>query len=159
MQVRYLCPQGDILSTDYPLVSLSEGRWTSWFDQSSPGLFNSDDVELLENLLSDRPFEICKNPMTFQIQTVDEDAAHVTGDVFELFDHRRGLICRGADQPSGKCSDYRVRYFCRENTFPVEHYDMEASSWSEFMNIDKYQMLGDYESPRKIKTKIPWNPS
>ena len=93
--------------------------------------------------------------MTFQVQTVDEDGAHTTGDVFELFDHRRGFVCRGKDQPNGKCQDYRIRYFCRQNTIPKDIFELENNIWSEFINIDHYQLLGDYESPSRLKTKLP----
>ena len=115
-QIRFLCPAGTIHATDVPNLPSTGGEdpiWTVWFDKNTPSESeNYDDIESLTDLKSERPGQMCDNPLAIQAQTIDGVYARETGDVFYTLNEREGLICRGQDQLNRKCHDYRVRYLC-----------------------------------------------
>lgn len=153
-QIRFICPAGEILSNDFPPACMDRGRWTSWFDHSNPSGHDGDDIEELKVLNRERPGEICDNPLFMQAQSTNEVPARETGDVFAVFDPRRGLVCRGAHQVGNKCQDYRVRFFCPEGSIdPVmtlskdleDAINEEFLAWTDWFSADEPNENGDIE--------------
>jgi len=153
-QVRFMCPAGEIIGSDFPPACLDRGRWTPWFDRANPSGHDGSDIELTNQIKHERPNELCSNPLFMQAQTVDEIPARETGDVFEIFDTERGLVCRGEHQPSGTCHDYRVRYFCPVGSLTkfdetkkanMEKVENEEAEWTEFFTLDEPMEYGDVE--------------
>ncbi|XP_016315950.1 uncharacterized protein LOC107668550, partial [Sinocyclocheilus anshuiensis] len=85
---------------------------TRWFNSDSPRT-NGSDSELLSDLLSMYPGQICTNPIGIEAQTVSGQAAYTTGDIFHVFDPHEGFECvNNQQQGGGVCQDYKVRYTC-----------------------------------------------
>ena len=140
-QVRFMCPAGAIHSTDVPHVpstnaAISNAIWTVWFDMGKPGSGDhaADDVEDFTKHKKERPNQVCQNPIAVQGQTVDGIFALETGDVFEAYSIRRGLICRGKHQVSGKCYDYRVRYLCPQEELRKAFNEITEYFWLTFFS-------------------------
>nr|CAB3265329.1 peroxidase mlt-7-like [Phallusia mammillata] len=130
-KVRYLCPKGSLRSSAFPDVKLNLGYyWTEWLDRDSPSGASRDDVESLSDYLLEHRPHVCPSPLYIQAQTKDRVSALETGDVFEVFTAKGGLICRGAHQESGRCHDYRVRFYC-----PKEY--MKAVEQRIYQILDK----------------------
>jgi len=153
-QVRFMCPAGEIIGSDFPPACLDRGRWTSWFDRANPTGADGSDVELINQLRHERPGELCENPLFMQAQTTDEVPARESGDVFEIFDLERGLVCRGQHQKSGVCHDYRIRYFCPNNSLPdleakhrvqQDKIDRGDAAWTPYFTVDEPSEYGDVE--------------
>jgi len=158
--VRYMCPAGALNDGDFPPACLERGKWTPWFDHNNPMSDRGfDDIETIRDLHKVRPHELCDEPVYMQAQTVNGIPAGETGDVFEVFDPRRGLICRGIHQESGECQDYRVRFFCPTDTvknkvfhqfaeITEDGYDLDNYSWTSWYSADEPNSIdstGDFE--------------
>ncbi|XP_050953208.1 uncharacterized protein LOC127155176 isoform X2 [Labeo rohita] len=101
-RVRFTCPSSFCNSTCV----------TKWFDSDNPNT-NGSDSELLSDLLSMYPGEICTNPIGIEAQTVSGEPAYTTGDVFQVYNPATGFRCVNADQTGGGlCADYKVRFSC-----------------------------------------------
>ena len=139
-----MCPAGQVIGSDFPPACLDRGKWTPWFDRSNPSGSDGDDNELLKHLQHERPGEICEQPLYMQAQTVDEIPARESGDVFDIFDALRGLTCVGSRQESGRCQDYRVRFFCPTGSLSVAKipksvkadYEAGTVDWTPWFSID-----------------------
>jgi len=58
------------------------GCISKWFDRDNPG--GNGDYELLADLLSMFPGEICPNPIDIEAQTTSGQPASQTGNVFQV---------------------------------------------------------------------------
>ena len=87
--------------------------------------------------------EFYKVNVTFDIfnpsKRKDGTPAQETGDVFEVFDPRKGLICRGRDQESGRCGDYRVRFFCPNESVKDKMFDQMAELEENGLDLNRFQ--------------------
>jgi len=153
-QVRFMCPAGEIIGSDFPPACLDRGDWTVWFDRSNPTGSEGSDIELISQIHHERPGELCEKPLYMQAQTTSEVPARETNDVFEVFDIERGLVCRGQHQHSGVCQDYRVRYFCPKGSMRNEVVEdrliedrilMGEVYWTEFSSFNDPEEYGDVE--------------
>uniref|UniRef100_A0A673HU12 Si:dkey-205h13.2 n=1 Tax=Sinocyclocheilus rhinocerous TaxID=307959 RepID=A0A673HU12_9TELE len=87
---------------------------TRWFNSDNPKT-NGRDSELLSDLLSMYPGQICTNPIGIEAQTVSGQAAYTTGDIFQVYNPVSGFACVNAGQTGGGvCDDYEVRFSCPE---------------------------------------------
>lgn len=96
------------------------------------------------------------NPLAIQAQTINGVFARETDDVFYALNEKIGLICRGEDQPSGRCNDYRVRYLCPSDELEdgieidggfkhaVEK-DTGKATWSSWVSTTTSNFGGDTE--------------
>ena len=55
----------------------------------------------------------CSKFFTESLKKYFQIPARETGEVFRALGVSTGFICLGRDQPSGRCSNYIVRYFCK----------------------------------------------
>ena len=138
--VRFICPAGEVIGSDFPPACLDRGKWTPWFDRSNPTGADGADNEELKHLRHERPDEICDIPLYMQAQTVDEIPARETGDVFDIFDARRGLICIGKHQESGRCqAEFKIvcclKYYAA-NVSPVK-----CNFWPKFRFFPDFRFL------------------
>lgn len=98
LQTRYLC----------------DGQWTPWRGHARTA--DGDDESRARYKKS---FGLCANPTDLQVRQMQPIAGAPYGDPFfaprdrlAQFDNK-GLICKHADQPSGKrCGNYTVRFTC-----------------------------------------------
>jgi hypothetical protein len=77
---------------------------------------------------------VCATPLDIQVVTVSgEISALETGDVFKTMRKDKGFICLNADQTSGKCMDYKVRYLCPQLNIPdmMQPRQMDAPEGSD----------------------------
>ncbi|XP_051265815.1 mucin-5AC [Dicentrarchus labrax] len=84
--------------------------WTKWYDRDNPS--GTGDWELLSNLRTENPGEICDHPLYIEAATTGSIPAMSTGETFSIYNPTQGFVCRKADQKSGKCLDYKVRFGC-----------------------------------------------
>ena len=154
LSVRFMCPAGEVIGSDFPPACLDRGKWTPWFDRSNPSASNGDDNEEVRHLRHERPDEICEHPLYVQAQTVDEVPARESGDVLHSIDARRGLICLGKHQESGTCQDYRVRFFCPNGSIMPkglladklkDGYEQGLIDWTPYFSADNPSSIGDVE--------------
>uniref|UniRef100_A0A3Q3X3J4 WxxW domain-containing protein n=1 Tax=Mola mola TaxID=94237 RepID=A0A3Q3X3J4_MOLML len=119
---------------------------TRWFDHDDPS--GHGDYEVLGDLLSIYPGEICPRPMAIEVQTVSGEPASITSQTFLNYDATHGFACVNADQVSGSCEDYRVRFTC-----PKEFCEVSAQCRTQRLNSDSPSEEGDVESiPQLLKT-------
>uniref|UniRef100_A0A665UZY9 WxxW domain-containing protein n=1 Tax=Echeneis naucrates TaxID=173247 RepID=A0A665UZY9_ECHNA len=100
---------------DYKVMFTCAGQFcsdcrTRWFDHDDPT--ENGDFEVLSDLLSVYPKEICPRPIAIEVQTISGEPASNTSDVFLNYDATYGFACVNADQDSRRCEDYRVRFTC-----------------------------------------------
>ena len=67
--VRFMCPAGEIIGSDFPPACLDRGDWTVWFDRSNPTGSDGSDVELISQIRHERPGELCEKPLYMQGNT------------------------------------------------------------------------------------------
>ncbi|XP_051735886.1 uncharacterized protein si:dkey-205h13.2 isoform X4 [Ctenopharyngodon idella] len=107
---------------------------TQWFDRDDPT--GNGDYELLADLLSMYPGEICPIPIGIEAQTISGQPASQTGDVFQVYNPTTGLSC--ANQGGGICADYKVRFTCPETWC--------SKCRTPWFDRDNPGGLGDYET-------------
>uniref|UniRef100_A0A3B4Y8X1 WxxW domain-containing protein n=1 Tax=Seriola lalandi dorsalis TaxID=1841481 RepID=A0A3B4Y8X1_SERLL len=100
---------------DYKVMFTCTGQFcsecrTRWFDHDDPT--GNGDYEVLSDLLTMYPREICPQPIAIEVQTVSGEPASSTSDTFLNYDATYGFACVNADQGSRICEDYRVRFTC-----------------------------------------------
>ncbi|KAL1250060.1 hypothetical protein QQF64_021065 [Cirrhinus molitorella] len=96
------------------LISLSnQSCITQWFDHDDPG--GNGDYELLADLVSTNPGQICPNPIAIEAQTISGQPASQTGNIFQVYNPTSGFACVNANQVGGGCADYKVRFTCPED--------------------------------------------
>jgi len=93
--------------TDYETRYHCSSGWSAWRNTGTPD--KTGEVESRDNYPN-----LCRNPTEIQARTTDRVSGSGFGAVNRLvkFD-RTGLVCRNADQPSGQCEDYTVRFICK----------------------------------------------
>ncbi|KAF4096637.1 hypothetical protein G5714_022606 [Onychostoma macrolepis] len=94
------------MSTGLTTQTLNICCITKWFDRDDPT--GNGDYELLANLLNEYPGEICQNPITIEAQTISGQSASQTGNVFQVYNPKRGFACEW-------CSKCRTPWFDRDN--------------------------------------------
>ncbi|XP_077396775.1 mucin-5AC-like [Festucalex cinctus] len=124
------------------------GCWTRWYDRDNPS--GDGDFENLSNLRNENPMEICPVPIEIEAETITGGSVASTGDVINSFDTTVGFICINAEQASGGCSDYRVRFRCPLNFCPIEE------CWTPWLDRDNPSGLGDFETLPDLHKENPW---
>jgi len=85
--------------------------WTKWYDRDNPS--GTGDWELLSNLRSENPGQICPYPLYIEAVTTDTlTPALSTGENFSAYNPTTGFVCRNKDQKDRWCRDYKVRFGC-----------------------------------------------
>uniref|UniRef100_A0A672GTL8 WxxW domain-containing protein n=1 Tax=Salarias fasciatus TaxID=181472 RepID=A0A672GTL8_SALFA len=120
------------LSLNNIKVSVFTGCRTDWFDDDDPS--GNGDYEVLSDLLSMHPKEICPQPI---------DHRH-------HYDATYGFACVNADQQKGNCQDYRVRFTC-----PPEFCQVTDQCRTKWMNSDDPSEEGDVESILQLMERFP----
>ncbi|XP_061684425.1 mucin-5AC-like isoform X2 [Syngnathoides biaculeatus] len=137
-KVRFLCP----LEFCEP-----EECKTPWYDRDNPS--GTGDFEILEKLYLEHPKEICSFPLNIEVQTVAGNTVASTGDAIAVADVTTGFICKNADQKSGHCSDYKVRFVC-----PIA-FCKEKECWTPWFDRDNPSGTGDYETLADLLKENP----
>ncbi|KTF85091.1 hypothetical protein cypCar_00012331, partial [Cyprinus carpio] len=86
---------------------------TKWFDHDDPS--GNGDYELLADLLSTNPGEICPSPIAIEAQTISGQPASQAGNIFQVYNPISGFACVNANQAGRLCADYKVRFTCPED--------------------------------------------
>ncbi|XP_047429845.1 cartilage intermediate layer protein 2-like [Mugil cephalus] len=85
--------------------------WTKWYDRDNPS--GTGDWELLSNLKTENPGQICGSPLFIEAVTTDTlTPAIYTGENLFVYNPTQGFVCRKMDQKSKTCRDYKVRFGC-----------------------------------------------
>uniref|UniRef100_A0A673N178 WxxW domain-containing protein n=1 Tax=Sinocyclocheilus rhinocerous TaxID=307959 RepID=A0A673N178_9TELE len=108
---------------------LARGCITKWFDRDDPN--GNGDYELLADLLSTNPGEICPSPIAIEAQTISVFSGHV-------YNPTSGFACVNANQAGVLCADYKVRFTCPE--------DWCSKCRTPWFDRDNPGGLGDYET-------------
>ncbi|KAK6472435.1 hypothetical protein HHUSO_G28171 [Huso huso] len=137
---------------DYKVVFSCNGTFcsgcqTGWFDYDDPT--GMGDYEVLSQLLTKYPKEICSQPLAIEAQTLSGTPALSTGNTFQVYDATYGFACVNAEQKGGsRCEDYRVRFTC-----PREFCSAECrTGW---FSSDEPSGTGDIESLMQLQQKYP----
>ncbi|MBN3301341.1 CILP1 protein, partial [Amia calva] len=141
------------LCEDYKVMFTCTGGFcsdcrTDWFDIDDPS--GNGDYELLSELLALSPREVCASPLAMEAQTLSGTPASLTGDIFQVYDATYGFACVNADQSSGKCKDYRVRFTC-----PAEFCSVSQECRTGWFNSDNPSGIGDVESLSQLLQTYP----
>jgi len=129
-EVRFCC-----VETTNLVVGVCTGQWSSWKDRDDPS--GSGDSELLVDFTDD---DLCLDPVAAQARIIDTTSLTTIEVVsFSL----SGLSCVHSAQTSGSCSDYEIRFCCREITNLVVG-DC-TGQWSSWKDRDDPSSSGDYE--------------
>ncbi|XP_037332539.2 cartilage intermediate layer protein 1-like [Pungitius pungitius] len=83
--------------------------WTSWYDRDNPS--GTGDWELLSDLWTEYPGQICNMPVAIEAYTISGTPASLTGDVYTSHPVY-GFVCVNNQQKTGSCLDYKVRFMC-----------------------------------------------
>uniref|UniRef100_A0A671K1A0 WxxW domain-containing protein n=1 Tax=Sinocyclocheilus anshuiensis TaxID=1608454 RepID=A0A671K1A0_9TELE len=120
-------------------ISLStQSCITKWFDRDDPN--GNGDYELLADLLSTNPGEICPSPIAIEAQTISVFSGHV-------YNPTSGFACVNANQAGVLCADYKVRFTCPE--------DWCSKCRTPWFDRDNPSGLGDYETLSLTLIKYP----
>ncbi|XP_061457359.1 uncharacterized protein LOC133372578 isoform X2 [Rhineura floridana] len=134
-KVRFTCP-----------LDFCSGCTTRWFDRDNPS--GKGDYELLVDLRSKYPDQICKEPLSINVQTLDGIPAHQTGQKFSVYDSTRGFACVNAEQGPGQfCRDYVVRFTCPESFC--------SGCKTRWFDRDNPSGKGDYELLFNLRSEYP----
>ncbi|XP_023271435.1 uncharacterized protein LOC111661954 [Seriola lalandi dorsalis] len=138
---------------DYKVMFTCTGQFcsecrTRWFDHDDPT--GNGDYEVLSDLLTMYPREICPQPIAIEVQTVSGEPASSTSDTFLNYDATYGFACVNADQGSRICEDYRVRFTC-----PKEFCQVSEQCRTRWMNSDTPSEEGDVESILQLMKSFP----
>ncbi|XP_016377875.1 uncharacterized protein LOC107716069 [Sinocyclocheilus rhinocerous] len=135
-RVRFTCPLSFCNTTCV----------TRWFDSDNPET-NGGDSELLTFLLNKYPGEICPNPLGIEAQTVSNQPAYQTGNIFQIYNPTTGFSCLNANQGGGVCADYKVRFTCPE--------DWCSKCRTPWFDRDDPSGLGDNETLSLLLIRYP----
>ncbi|XP_056305264.1 uncharacterized protein si:dkey-205h13.2 [Danio aesculapii] len=135
-KVRFTCP----------VIFCQPQCVTRWFDSDNPNT-NGSDSELLSVLQSTNAGYICPNPLGIEAQTISGQPASQTGNVFQSYNPTIGFSCVNANQASGMCADYKVRFTCPEQWC--------SSCRTPWFDRDDASGLGDYETLPLIQIAYP----
>ncbi|XP_002730909.1 mucin-5AC-like [Saccoglossus kowalevskii] len=121
--------------------------WTQWFDRDNPS--GTGDWEMLTDLISQYPNSaLCPRPYALEVQTLDDNPASSTGDIFSQYSPLVGFVCRNSQQAEGYCEDYKVRFCCHDEIEPPPC----DGEWTEWINVDDPTVdeLGDIETLSRL---------
>jgi mucin-like protein len=130
-----------------PHSATNHFRWVN-LDTPTDGVEREDMVKLAQ--IFDRTTQSsqtlwCANPVRLEARVQASDyvyATNSTPDRLNKFNLQDGLVCVNADQPGGKCNDYRVRFQC-------------GSTWTDWINADSPNDSGDHETMANIRRAVP----
>ena len=92
--------------------------WTGWLDRDNPS--GDGDAEVLASFLVETPSLVCTSPSALEARIKGTTQVFTPGMItphkLRSFDATRGLQCYNADQVSGGCPDYEVRFLCAAPT-------------------------------------------
>ncbi|XP_069040028.1 uncharacterized protein [Lepisosteus oculatus] len=128
--------------------SFCSGCRTRWFDVDDPS--GNGDYEVLSELLTVYPREICSRPLAIEAQTRSGTPASLTGDTFQVYDATYGFACVNADQSDSRCEDYRVRFTC-----PEVFCSVSQECRTGWFSSDDPSGVGDIESITHLLQKYP----
>ena len=100
----------DDTAVDYMILSVVTyaGKWSNWLDRDNVG--GKGDYEYLSDLIKEGHLkEKDGKPICIQCQTLEGVDWKDAGEVYQC-DPEVGGVCINADQPDGRCMDYRVRF-------------------------------------------------
>ncbi|XP_024912335.1 mucin-5AC-like isoform X2 [Cynoglossus semilaevis] len=140
--VRFRCPDSFCPDT-------GPNCWTHWFDRDDPS--GNGDSEMLADLRREHPGQICDSPLQIQVKTTSGDSMESTGDRIDVADATSGFACENADQDSGKCQDYTVRFQC-PNSFCTT---ASSNCWSKWFDRDDPGGTGDWETLTELCKEKP----
>ncbi|CAL9692703.1 unnamed protein product [Knipowitschia caucasica] len=121
--------------------------WTRWFDIDNPS--GNGDFEWIRNIKRKHPKEMCRHPVDIQARTLRGlTAKSARNRVYT--NTRTGFSCINREQRWGrKCHDYRVRFAC------YKPYCAQKVCWTRWLNGDRPQRRGDYETLRRLRRRYP----
>lgn len=82
-------------------------KWTSWLNRDTPG--GSGDYETLSDFVA--AGQACERPRKVECRARDGRSLAETGEIVTCSE-TAGAVCVNRQQPSGRCSDYEVRFCC-----------------------------------------------
>ncbi|XP_073731406.1 mucin-5AC [Misgurnus anguillicaudatus] len=134
-----------LLATSAYISVSTEECTTRWFDRDDPS--GMGDYELLAELLTANPGDICPIPTGIEARTISGVSATQTGNVFQVYDATHGLVCVNAAQGRGHCADYKVRFICPE--------EFCSSCRTPWIDRDNPGGVGDFETLDRIQIEYP----
>lgn len=103
---------GTRLSQRIAHAKVSTG-WTPWLNRDDPG--GTGDFETRHSFTP----SVCASASAIEARVVGSSTVYTPGsatpDNLHMFSTSDGLACRNADQGSGVCRNYEVRFFCGSN--------------------------------------------
>ncbi|XP_070557344.1 mucin-2-like [Ptychodera flava] len=100
------------VSTTYFPPRCDVTGWTEYMDTDTPSIGDDGgDYELIADLR--KKYQFCESPAEIDcVDTADETSFDEIPGQNVTCNVTRGLECNNKDQGSGKCVDYKVRFFC-----------------------------------------------
>ncbi|XP_034393731.1 mucin-5AC isoform X2 [Cyclopterus lumpus] len=138
---------------DYKVMFTCTGQFcsecrTRWFDHDDPT--GNGDFEVLTDLRSIYPRDICPQPIAIEVQTISGEPVSSTSNTFLYYDATYGFACVNADQRSKSCEDYKVRFTCLN-----EFCQVSAQCRTQWLNSDAPSDEGDVESIFQLLKTFP----
>ena len=100
---------GRTLSATTPrTIQVTNPTWTAWINRDAPG--GAGDYETLVDIRNEG-YAVCANPVGIDCQTTSGTPWNSTGQVYSC-SVSTGGVCVNAQQSSGSCLDYKVRFLC-----------------------------------------------
>ncbi|XP_072169938.1 LOW QUALITY PROTEIN: uncharacterized protein [Diadema setosum] len=110
--------------------------WTEWYNTDSP----SDGIEDESHYSIYKTHStLCADPQNADCRRVSDEQSHYSvGQVLQrpcTVNNEGGLVCYDADQTSGTCSDYEVRFLCPEEELGIWGHEMALECDDEELAI------------------------
>ncbi|XP_055515432.1 uncharacterized protein LOC129711657 [Leucoraja erinacea] len=139
-RIRFTCPDSFCDVTEPPVGNCK----TDWFDRDNPSGFG--DYELLTNLRSENPGQICMDPIACEVETTSGIPASQTGENIASCNASTGFFCVNSNQRDGACQDYRIRFTCPESF---------CNCKTQWFDRDDPTGHGDYEVITNLRNENP----
>ncbi|XP_078095332.1 uncharacterized protein LOC144510017 isoform X4 [Mustelus asterias] len=115
---------------------------TLWFDRDDPS--GNGDYEDLVNLQKQYPGQICRNPISCEVETTSE--VPDSGDNIPECSVSTGFACVNAEQEDGSCEDYKIRFSCPQSF---------CSCLTQWFDRDDPSGTGDFEVLLSLRKDYP----
>uniref|UniRef100_A0A4W3HNS0 WxxW domain-containing protein n=1 Tax=Callorhinchus milii TaxID=7868 RepID=A0A4W3HNS0_CALMI len=110
--------------------------YTEWFDRDNPS--GDGDYETVTDIREEYPQQLCKNPLSCEVETIEGIPAELTG-----------FVCVNKQQKGRHCKDYKIRFKCPEDFCKTE------PCYTQWFDRDNPSGNGDYETTPEINNEYP----
>uniref|UniRef100_A0A4W3HNS9 WxxW domain-containing protein n=1 Tax=Callorhinchus milii TaxID=7868 RepID=A0A4W3HNS9_CALMI len=105
-KIRFKCPE-DFCNVD------SNVCYTQWFEHDDTS--KNGQYETITDLRKEFPDQLCEEPISCEVQTIEGTPVEITGDTIKLCTILRGFSCPSGHHNKKQCQNYKIRFKCPQD--------------------------------------------